>query len=293
MYINNNTGALGLNNVEARILVKGRPITTYAHNGKHFVEGRSGSNFEIEIINTNSFKIEAVISVDGLSVIDGKQAGPQSSGYLVEANSSIKIPGWKVTGDTAASFEFSGKDQSYSTGQTGSSVNNGVIGVMAFKDRNYCPVFQYTPTTTLFSTRGLIGSPVIGDRLSKGLDRGGATLLSASSASVNNDTASLASMAFGDSIDNMASTPTSSVNNIGTAFGEATDFKTTTVEFARGDMQAMFVIYYDDAVGLRARGIQVGRKSRTRHTAVEPQAFPSMGCPVPEGWDGRKRKRRD
>ncbi len=59
------------NNVELRLLIKGRPAQEFFHNGNTFLEGREGSNFEVEVINRNPFRIEAVISVDGLSVVDG------------------------------------------------------------------------------------------------------------------------------------------------------------------------------------------------------------------------------
>jgi hypothetical protein len=41
------------NNIEVRLLIKGKPITEYNHNGNLFVEGRHGSSYEIEIINRN------------------------------------------------------------------------------------------------------------------------------------------------------------------------------------------------------------------------------------------------
>lgn len=256
-----------VNNIELRVLVKGKPITNYLHNGKNFVEGRSGSAFEIEVHNRNPFKVEAVISVDGTSVIDGQVAGPQSPGYLIEANSSVRIPGWKVDNATAAAFEFTGKAQSYTTEMTGSSVNNGVIGVMAFKDRNYRPV----QTTPMF--RNIVPT--------KGIARG---------VEAWNSTPVGASLMHSTDVVAMASSTNTSDsdtwNNLGTGFGEATKFKTETVSFDRGDLQAVIAVYYDNARGLKARGIEVGRKSKTRHTAVEPQAFPAMNCPIPSGWKG-------
>jgi hypothetical protein len=55
------------------------------------------------------------------------------------------------------------------------------------------------------------------------------------------------------------------------------------VSFERGDLAAQIVVYYDNAQGLKARGIQVGRPSRLKY-AVEPQAFPGMGCTPPKDW---------
>ena len=260
------------NNIELRILVRGKPITNYFHNGKNFVEGRDGSKFEIEVFNRNPFSVEAVVSVDGTSIIDGQPAGPNSIGYLIEANSSVRIPGWKVSDTLAAAFEFTGKDKSYTTEMTGSSSNNGVIGVMAFKDRNYRPAVVASPPFRGITTRAI--SPV-GPYWHKN-----AISLNASSAMGSNTVPTSDALPYGDA------QLSAVMNQLGTGFGEATNFKTETVKFDRGDLQAVLAVYYDNARGLKARGIEVGRKSRTRHTAVEPQAFPAMNCPIPTGWKG-------
>jgi hypothetical protein len=51
---------------------------------------------------------------------------------------------------------------------------------------------------------------------------------------------------------------------------------------------AVLVLYYDNARGLKARGIDVGRPSRVRHTSRAPEAFPGMkkNCAPPAGWNG-------
>jgi hypothetical protein len=70
---------------------------------------------------------------------------------------------------------------------------------------------------------------------------------------------------------------------LGTTFGEATDFHTTTVQFQRGDLLAMIVLYYDDRQGLKRRGIDVTRK------LAAPNPFPAdtpKGCAPPAGWNG-------
>ncbi len=97
------------NQYEVRVLIKGRPITEYTHNGQVFIEGRDGSNFEIEFKNLTPNRVEAVLSVDGLSIIDGKDAGPLSSGYVVGPHETIRIPGWKLTDEQVAAFQFAGK----------------------------------------------------------------------------------------------------------------------------------------------------------------------------------------
>jgi hypothetical protein len=73
--------------------------------------------------------------------------------------------------------------------------------------------------------------------------------------------------------------------SLGTAFGEAQSFATTSVLFERGGVICTMVIGYDEKRGLKARGIAMPRKHRVIETA--PQAFPAMaGCPIPPGWQG-------
>lgn len=277
-----------VNSIELRILVKGKPITNYFHNGKYFVEGRAGSNFEIEVVNKNPFKIEAVLSVDGLSITDGQSAGPQSSGYLVEANSSIRIPGWKVSDQKVAAFEFTGKNDSYATGQTGSSANNGVIGLMAFKDKNYRPIFQPSsfPIAYPKGARGMVfGTSDAADstwQMSQTL----CSTTSVGSSSGNKGGSNIGmSLRASGAKEPVRAEMMASVNNLGTGFGEATEFKTKVTTFERGDMQAMMVMYYDNIRGLRNRGIDIKRVKKGSYTQ-EPQAFPSMNCPVPKDWKG-------
>src|SRR5882672_1936234 len=102
-----------LNLIELTILVNDKPVFEYPHQGQTFVEGRAGSEYEIEVCNRTPQKVEAIISVDGLSVIDGKPAGYNSQGYLVPSRTSVRIPGWVLNSQKVAKFAFSGMNASY------------------------------------------------------------------------------------------------------------------------------------------------------------------------------------
>jgi hypothetical protein len=144
-------------NVDLLIMIKGeKPAFEYQSplDFKTYIEGRDGSEFEIEVRNNNNFRIEAVISVDGLSVLDGKPAGDDddTQGYLVGANSKIRIPGWKLNGTKAAAFVFSGrKGGSYVEQSTGQATNKGVIGMMVFEEK--VKSYYHSPNNVAF--RGL------------------------------------------------------------------------------------------------------------------------------------------
>ena len=133
---------------EVRLLVKGREITKYEHinpsnesKGANwitdpdiYVEGREGSEFEIELINNSDELVLMIPSVDGLSVTDGKEASEDSQGYLVRPNSTVKVPGWTLDNDSVAKFIFAEKKKSYAAEHpdTPSETNVGVIGCLVF-----------------------------------------------------------------------------------------------------------------------------------------------------------------
>lgn len=299
------------NNVELNVLIKGRPITEYPHNGQVFVEGREKSSFEISIRNNNPFRVEAVLSVDGLSVIDGKDAGITSSGYLLEAGETLKVPGWKLSDAQVAAFEFAGKQGSYAAQSTGSSRNTGVIGLMTFKEkyaRNNTYIGQpvmrggytmgpaWSAGTPGYGSWNSMSASGGGDLESFGMARGigmnTVAMASCDSMSMmagSTETTSLRATAKGMISPGVATRETDlseiAVQNLGTAFGKAQDFATTTVSFERGDMLAMIVLYYDNARGLRSRGINLDRRAKNVATQT-PNAFPGMNCAPPVGWKG-------
>ncbi len=284
---------MNTNNIELRILVKGRPIAEYFHRGQTFVEGRSGSAYEIELRNANPFRVEAVISVDGLSVLDGKppafasNGALSSSGYLIDARENLRVPGWMLNDQQAAAFEFAAKTASYATAMTGHARNNGVIGVMAFRERArsyaaaaWSGVMDAPPWPLLVNTHlpsALYGSSVMGVgvcQTNSSLNVAGAGVLRGVPMNVATQQAATANSTM------------PAEHSLGTGFGRATDFATTTVTFERGDLHTMMVIYYANARDLKARGIDVGR--RREKVAPLPQAFPGMqvGCAPPSNWRG-------
>jgi hypothetical protein len=286
------------NNISLNILINGKPITEYPHNGQVFVEGRDRSNFEVEVRNHNPHRVEAVISVDGLSVIDGKDAGPSSSGYVIDANGSIRIPGWKLNDDQVAAFEFAGKRDSYSAAVNGGDARNtGVLGVLAYKEKQQYQPRYYAKSAFSLHSPMMAGATVNSNMRSYGISHSGLESLGgsrgiSSSATLSNSTFAVGQLSTDTMYHNAVQPEAVAMSapveqTLGTAFGESQDFATSTITFERGDLQAMIVLFYDDARGLKARGIDLSRRARQRDTQ-SPVAFPGMatGCTPPAGWRG-------
>jgi len=119
------------------ILVDGRPLRTVSHAGRTYVPvPRLGTEYEIRVWNDGPRRITAIVSVDGLSVINGRPASEDDPGYIVAANSDIRIKGWRRDLDTVAAFSFENREKSYAS-RMGYPDNIGVIGLVAIEEMSW------------------------------------------------------------------------------------------------------------------------------------------------------------
>jgi hypothetical protein len=126
--------------VDLDILVDGQPLRTIAYAGKLYLPiPRWGTEYAIRIRNNGPRRIEAVVSVDGLSVVSGRPAAEEQRGYLVYPSDEIVIKGWRRNRDTVAAFSFQEREKSYAS-LMGRPENIGVIGLTTFDEAVVCPV---------------------------------------------------------------------------------------------------------------------------------------------------------
>jgi hypothetical protein len=124
---------------EVEVLVNGAPVPTFFHNGETWAMGQMGERYTLRLWNRSGRRVEAVVSVDGRDVIDGKPADFRNKrGYLVPAWGSVDIDGWRLSERQAAAFRFTTVSNSYA-GRMGNARNVGVIGVAVFPERVYQP----------------------------------------------------------------------------------------------------------------------------------------------------------
>lgn len=112
----------------------GQPLRTYQHHGRFYVLGAEGQRYTLRLSNPTSRRIEAVLSVDGLDVIDGKGASLSKRGYVVPAHGELRVDGFRVSTEQVATFRFSSVSSSYA-GRKGAARNVGVIGVAIFEEQ--------------------------------------------------------------------------------------------------------------------------------------------------------------
>jgi hypothetical protein len=113
----------------------GQVLPTFAHGGRHYVLGDVGGRYTIRVTNPTPRRVEAVVSVDGLDVVDGRPADFVSKrGYIVPAGGELRIDGFRTSTSDVATFRFSSVSASYA-GRKGIARNVGVIGVALFEEK--------------------------------------------------------------------------------------------------------------------------------------------------------------
>lgn len=117
----------------------GNFLSGFEASGKKFLVGEAGSRYSIVIQSHVPARMELVVSVDGLDVMDGKDASFAKRGYLIDPNSTIEIDGFRQSMESVAAFRFGSVADSYSNQKHGSTRNVGVIGVAAFNERGTNP----------------------------------------------------------------------------------------------------------------------------------------------------------
>jgi hypothetical protein len=262
---------------DINIVVNGSRCKKYTHKGKTFIESKVGTEYSIEIKNNSHVRHLAICSVDGLNIIDGLSASPDSSGYVIEGYSSNKYHGFRISDEEIAKFIFSKKEKSYATSKgDGSEQNVGVIGVKLFDEKpKYTAIRQYLTKTT-FTTQ--FPDNYIGDSPSTMYMRNVGNvgigtpfpndIITTCTTSCN--TRSAKSDVF----------PVLDVFDMGTSWGSAKQSKVVEVEFEKNVQVFSQDIYYASRESLIALGVPIDNKTQINF----PSSFPNKYATPPKGW---------
>jgi hypothetical protein len=277
--------------------------------------------YEIRLTNNCSRQRLAVISVDGINVIDGETAGYDGPGYVLRAWETLNLKGWRRDDNKVAKFTFQPQDKSYSNRTGRGTKNTGIIGVAVFEEKarpisTNPPVHIHhhhhhppTPWRT-FTADNTAGDPTLGlgqtvstaDTLD---DDGGVCCSAASAASEEKYSSEVKglhlNMARG--VSSSASPPktlggskartrkrvtrsASEPVELGTGYGKEVSMftQTTTFERASESPSVVLVLQYAVIEKLIEWGVPVPQQP------PEPQAFPASGSPSvapPPGWQAR------
>jgi len=112
----------------------GVPLPSANFGGQDYVAGADGQRYVIQIENHTGSRFEAVATVDGLDVIDGKDGSISKRGYLINPWATLQIDGFRRSQSAVAAFRFGAVKDSYAA-RKGNDRNVGVIGVAFFHER--------------------------------------------------------------------------------------------------------------------------------------------------------------
>ena len=122
----------------------GQTLPVYFAKGEYWVAGTPGAKYSVSVANASGGRVLAVMSVDGVNVLNGETAGVEQSGYVFNGYQRYDVNGWRKSNSEIAAFEFVASPASYAE-RTGRPANVGVIGVALFKERVYQPPVSVTP----------------------------------------------------------------------------------------------------------------------------------------------------
>jgi hypothetical protein len=248
----------------------GQPLETFQRGDRFYVLGRAGDRYSIRVKNPTPRRVEAILSVDGLDVIDGEDADlARKRGYVIQPGGELVVDGFRTSTTQVAAFRFSSVGESYAE-LKGKGRNVGVIGVAIFEEKAQPQIAQPAPLEqeTQDDADGWGDDPAAGGAPPSGAESGAGS--GAGSGAVNRapnaepaDRAERRAESAPPSSTTPAPRPDfqperkKSRSGLGTQWGEerysAVDF--TSFERASETPTAVAELRYNDVEGLRALGI--------------------------------------
>lgn len=225
-----------------------RRLQVYWHEGKAWVVGKPGNEYQIGIRNRMGEPVMAVMSVDGVNIVSGETARPDQTGYVLSPYRAFDIAGWRKNMAQTAAFYFTQLPDSYAA-RTGRPDDVGVIGVALFRRKPPEPPVSVAPAAPAQDARP---HPFEAQR-------------SRNEAPARSDAAQ-ASSALGSSLAKQAE------ERIGTGHGRIEESRVSYTNFERASSTPAEVVavYYDSYRNLVARGV-------IRESAPQPHPRPFPG----------------
>jgi len=128
----------GLAEVSVYDRTAGKRLQVHWHEGRAYVAGKPGNEYQVSLRNRRREEILAVVSVDGVNAITGQSADPSQSGYVLSPQGRLDIQGWRRSLSQTAAFYFTSLADSYAA-RTGRPQDVGVIGVALFRKKPPLP----------------------------------------------------------------------------------------------------------------------------------------------------------
>jgi hypothetical protein len=119
----------------------GQTLPVYRYRGEYWVAGNPGAKYSVAVANRTGERVMAVMSVDGVNVLNGDNASVDQAGYVFSGHQRYEVSGWRKSDREVAAFQFVASPFSYAE-RTGRPENVGVIGVALFREKYQAPVWS-------------------------------------------------------------------------------------------------------------------------------------------------------
>jgi hypothetical protein len=302
--------------MKVQIQQNGVPLPVLFHEAQHWVLAPPSGDYEIVLVNNSPHRRLAVVSVDGLSVLDGKPASRDGNGYVLFPWQRMVIPGWRRNDQEVARFTFTENEGSYSQAMGHGKRNTGVIAVAVFDEKVRVPDPIFVPR--------IVEVPVIREipiyrrrvypwdfpyleypephlTFTRCLALGSNRESSHGGAACCDDSESqVIDASFSNHLDSavvnsvhtegVATKSTRSLDpskvDLGTGYGSRAELRTRDISFERATEAPCLelVFRYGTRERLAALGIPVDQAKSQEIQAPDP--FPAGNCPAPPGWSG-------
>jgi hypothetical protein len=124
----------GIADVTVYDRAEARTLPVYQHEGRYYVVGKPGNEYQVRVRNRAGSDILTVVSVDGVNAVTGETASWDQTGYVLGRYQSYDIKGWRKSQERIAAFFFTEHPNAYAA-RTGRPENVGVIGVAMFRKK--------------------------------------------------------------------------------------------------------------------------------------------------------------
>lgn len=271
--------------VDLQVLVQSRPIPQYFKENKLYCEARKGSSYTIQLRNLTWQRLLVNCTVDGLSVMDGKEGSTADpKGYVLNGYETLTIPGWRLSNSEIAEFKFGTKSGSYAS-KVGKGGNTGVIGVAVYTEMQVPVNISYPYNYQIKDW----WSDIYQSGPYKITWSGGSTIGSVALNAVH--TTSCNSVPFQNTISssNAVYVAMDDGKVAGTEFGPKQENKVmeTNIQLSSQTPVEIRTIEYKFRPELEKMGIQISPPANV-YRADNPSPFPAdnQGCKPPPDWKG-------
>lgn len=131
-----------------------RSFKQHAINGMRTIGIFKDEPFEIHLTNNYNEDISAIVSLDGVDVLTGKEADlePSNQKWIVRAGTTLHLKAWHESCNGGSRLVFTSADKSVALHTTGNVSHKGIIAVAIFTEGDRNPyTITHSPYTILNS----------------------------------------------------------------------------------------------------------------------------------------------